>query len=59
MQCGNEKQRKLAILIRQDIERKDTIKKAKKLEQDYQQQLEVKKGKKIEDVQRQGVDFDE
>ena len=28
-------------------ERKDTIKKAKKLEQDYQQQLEVKKGKKI------------
>ncbi len=31
MQCGNEKQRKLAILIRQDIERKDTIKKAKKL----------------------------
>ena len=59
MQCGNEKQRKLAILIRQDIERKDTIKKAKKLEQDYQQQLEVKKGKKIEDVQRQGVDFNE
>ena len=59
MQCGNAKQQELAILIRQDLEKRKSLQEAKKLEQDYEQQLSIKKGELVEDTQKQGVDYNE
>ena len=59
MQCGNAKQQELAILIRQDLEKRKVLQEAKKLEQDYEQQLSIKQGELAEDTQKQGVDYDE
>lgn len=59
VQCGNKKQRELAILISQDSEKRKILQEAKKLEHNYEQQLLMKKGQEIENAFEQGVDFDE
>ena len=59
VQCGNKKQRELAILISQDLEKRKILQEAKKLEHNYEQQLLMKKGQEIENTFEQGVDFDE
>ena len=59
MQCGTKKQQELAILIRQDLEKRKALQEAKKLEQDYEQQLSIKQGELAKDTQKQGVDYDE
>ncbi len=56
MQYGTKKQKELAVLIRQDIEKRNALQEAKKLEQDYEKQLSAKKG---ENTQDKGVDFNE
>ena len=55
-QCGNKKQQELAILIRQDLEKRKALQEARKLEQEYEQQLSQRETK---DTQKQGVDFNE
>ena len=52
----SKKQQELAILIRQDLEKRKVLQEARKLEQDYEQQLSKKETK---DIQKQGVDFNE
>ena len=52
----SKKQQELAILIRQDLEKRKALQEARKLEQDYEQQLSKKETK---DIQKQGVDFNE
>ena len=59
MQCGTKKQKELAILIRQDLEKRKALKEAKKLEQEYEHQLSIQKGENLKSTQEQGVDFDE
>ena len=59
MQCGTKEQKELAILIRQDLEKRKALKEAKKLEQEYEHQLSIKKGESLRSTQEQGVDFDE
>lgn len=59
VQCGNKKQRELAILINQDLEKRRTLQKAKKLEHKYEQQLLMEKGQEAENTLEQGVDLDE
>ena len=59
VQCGNKKQRELAILISQDLEKRKTLQEAKKLEHKYEQQLLMEKGQKTGNTLEQGVDFDE
>ena len=56
IQCGNKKQQELAILIRQDLEKRKALQEARKLEQEYEQQLSKSETK---DTQKQGVDFNE
>ena len=56
IQCGNKKQQELAILIRQDLEKRKALQEAKKLEKEYEQQLSKSETK---DTQKQGVDFNE
>lgn len=56
IQCGNKKQQELAILIRQDLEKRKSLQEARKLEQEYEQQLSARETK---DMQEQGVDFNE
>lgn len=51
MQCGSKKQKELAILIKQDLEKRKALQEAKKLEQDYKQQLSIEKGKISENIQ--------
>ena len=59
MQCGTQKQKELAVLIRQDLEKRKALKEARKLEQDYEHQLSSKIGEITADTQKQGVDYDE
>ena len=56
IQCGNKKQQELAILIRQDFEKRKALQEARKLEQEYEQQLSKRE---TNDIQKQGVDFNE
>ena len=58
IQCGNAKQKELAILIRQDLEKRKALQEAKKLEKDYIEQLAIRKANVIE-TQEQGVDINE
>ncbi len=58
IQCGNAKQKELAILIRQDLEKRKALQEAKKLEKDYKEQLAIRKANVIE-TQEQGVDINE
>lgn len=58
IQCGNAKQKELAILIRQDLEKRKVLQEAKKLEKDYKEQLAIRKANVIE-TQEQGVDINE
>ena len=58
MLCGNKRQQELAMLIKEDIEKRRILQEAKKLENDYMRQLLIKKGKVPEKNQEQGVDFD-
>lgn len=59
MQCGTQKQKELAVLIRQDLEKRKALQEARKLEQDYEHQLSSKIGEITVDTQKQGVDYDE
>lgn len=59
MQCGTQKQKELAVLIRQDLEKRKALQEARKLEQDYEHQLSSKIGEMTADTQKQGVDYDE
>ena len=59
MQCGNAKQQELAILLKQDLEKRKVLQEAKKLEQDYEQKLSIKEGQKDKNAQERGVDFNE
>ncbi len=59
MQCGTKKGQELAILIRQDLEKRKALEEAKKLEQAYEQQLSIKKEERPKETQKQGVDYDE
>lgn len=59
VQCGNKKQRELAILIKQDLEKRRTLQEAKKLEHKYEQKLLMEKGQEAGNTLEQGVDFDE
>ena len=59
MQCGTQKQKELAVLIRQDLEKRKALQEARKLEQDYEHQLSSKIGEITADTQKQGVDYDE
>ena len=59
MQCGTKKQKELAALIRQDLEKRQALQEARKLEQDYEHQLSSKMGEISVDTQNQGVDYDE
>ena len=59
MQCGTKKQQELALLIRQDLEKRKALQEARKLEQDYEHQLSSKIGEITADTQKQGVDYDE
>ncbi len=59
MQCGTQKQKELAVLIRQDLEKRKALQKARKLEQDYEHQLSSKIEETTVDTQEQGVDYDE
>ena len=52
----SKKQQELAMLVRQDLEKRKALQEAKKLEQEYEQQLSKKETK---DIQEQGVDFNE
>ena len=54
-----KEQKELAILIRQDLEKRKALKEAKKLEQEYEHQLSMQKGENLKSTQEQGVDFDE
>lgn len=59
MQCGTKKQKELAVLIRQDLQKIKALQEARKLEQDYEHQLSSKMGEISVDTQNQGVDYDE
>ena len=59
MQCGTKKQKELAALIRQDLEKRKALQEARKLEQDYEHQLSSKMGEITANTQEQGVDYDE
>ncbi len=59
MQSGTKKGQELAILIRQDLEKRKALEEAKKLKQAYEQQLSIKKGESPKETQKQGVDYDE
>ena len=59
MQCGTKKQKELAALIRQDLEKRQALQEARKLEQDYEHQLSSKMGEITVNTQDQGVDYDE
>ena len=59
MQCGTKKQKELAVLIRQDLQKRKALQEARKLEQDYEHQLSSKMGEISVDTQNQGVDYDE
>ncbi|MBO4293147.1 MAG: hypothetical protein J5881_02005, partial [Clostridia bacterium] len=58
IQCGNKKQKELAILIRQDLEKRQALQEAKKLEQQYEQELSKIDGKEPKTNENEGVDFD-
>ena len=51
IQCGTQKQKELAILIRQDLEKRQALEKARKLEQDYEYQLSSKIGEITKNTQ--------
>ena len=59
MQCGTQKQKELAVLIRRDLEKRKALQEARKLEQDYEHQLSSKMGEITANTQEQGVDYDE
>ena len=59
MQCGTKKQKELAVLIRQDLQKRKALQEARKLEQDYEHQLSSKMREISVDTQNQGVDYDE
>ena len=59
MQYGTQKQKELAILIRQDLEKRKALQEARKLEQDYEHQLSNKIGEITNNTQNQGVNYDE
>ena len=60
MQCGNTKQKELAILIRQDLEKRQLLEEARKLEASYKMQLTNSRDNGIETQEENiGVDFDE
>ena len=60
MQCGNTKQKELAILIRQDLEKRQLLEEARKLEASYKMQLANSRDNGIETQEENiGVDFDE
>ena len=52
----SKKQQELAILIRQDLEKRNALQEARKLEQEYEKQLSARETK---DMKEQGVDFNE
>lgn len=57
---GTKKQKELAILIKQDLEKRQLLEEAKKLEKKYEIQLVNSKDKKLETRKEDiGVDFDE
>jgi len=57
-QCGTKKQKDLAILIRQDLEKRRTLQEAKELEQQYEQKLSKIDGKEPKTNENEGVDLD-
>ena len=59
MRCETKKQKELAVLIRQDLQKRKALQEARKLEQDYEHQLSSKMGEITADTQKQGVDYDE
>ena len=60
MQCGNTKQKELAILIRQDLEKRQLLEEARKLEASYKMQLTNSRDNGIETQEENIVlDFDE
>ena len=46
LQYGTKKQKELAILIQQDLKKREVLQEARELEQQYEQQLAIKKGNK-------------
>lgn len=60
MQCGNAKQKELANLIKQDLEKMQKLEQARKLEKSYMAQLENSKTDNMNSKEENlGVDFDE
>ena len=59
MQCGNIKQKELAVLIRQDLEKRQLLEEARKLEDSYKMQLVNSRDNGIETKEENiGVDFE-
>ena len=59
MQCGNIKQKELADLIRQDLEKRQLLEEARKLEDSYKMQLVNSRDNGIETKEENiGVDFE-
>lgn len=58
MQCGNTKQQELAILIRQDLEKRRMIREARQLEASYESQLAKQTGIDTQENLK-GVSLDE
>ena len=57
-QYGTKQQKELAILIRQDLEKRQALQKAKELEQQYEQELSKIDGKEPKKNENEGVDLD-
>ena len=57
-QYGTKQQKELAILIRQDLEKRQVLQKAKELEQQYEQELSKIDGKEPKKNENEGVDLD-
>ena len=57
LKYGTKKDKELAALIKQDLEKRKTLKEARELEQDYEKQLLAKRKK--EGIKEEGVTLDE
>ena len=55
---GTKQQKELAILIRQDLEKRQALREAKELEQQYEQELSKIDGKELKTNENEGVDLD-
>ena len=58
IQGGTKKQKELAILIRQDLEKRQALQEAKELEKQYEQELSKIDGKEPKTNENEGVDLD-